>query len=222
MKVAGSSPAVGLDRPGNEPFLAAGGPANLSSLPQRGAIDEVPASSSENTFNGINVGRNSTGNLITGHQANGNGSNGIVAVPGPTGNRFEHNSMHGNDIFDANDQSWPSNVRIGNDCLTDFPAGMICGVRQAQPPWQRRDSTQQQTESRYCSRRGAGIPVCADHRVAWDDDQERRRRRLLLGKGAVLAHRLTHPLAAELDESQQRAPARQPEHEAIDVHHSRP
>src|SRR5215217_9478289 len=64
--VAGSSPAVGLDRPGNEPFLAAGGPANLSSLPQRGAIDEVPASSSENTFNGINVGRNSTGNLITG------------------------------------------------------------------------------------------------------------------------------------------------------------
>jgi len=29
--------------------------------------------------------------------------------------------MHGNDIFDANDQSWPSNVRIGNDCLTDFP-----------------------------------------------------------------------------------------------------
>ena len=189
-----------MDRPGNEPFLAAGGPANLSSLPQRGAIDEVPASSSENTFNGINVGRNSTGNLITGHQANGNGSNGIVAVPGPTGNRFEHNSMHGNDIFDANDQSWPSNVRIGNDCLTDFPAGMICGVRQAQPPWQRRDSTQQQTESRCCSRGGAGIPVCADHRVAWDDDQERRRRRLLLGKGAVLVHSLTHPLAAELDE----------------------
>src|SRR5829696_2820666 len=50
----------------NEPFLAAGGPANLSSLSGRGAIDEVPASSSENTFNGINVGRDSTGNLITG------------------------------------------------------------------------------------------------------------------------------------------------------------
>jgi choline kinase len=33
-----------------------------------------------------------------------------------------------------------------------------------------------------------------------DDDQERRGRRLLLGKGAVLAHRLAHPLAAESDD----------------------
>jgi hypothetical protein len=33
-----------------------------------------------------------------------------------------------------------------------------------------------------------------------DDDQERRGRLLLLGKGAVLAHRLARPLAAESDD----------------------
>jgi hypothetical protein len=37
-----------------------------------------------------------------------------------------------------------------------------------------------------------------------DDDQERSGRLLLLGKGAVLAHRLARPLAAESDETQQR------------------
>ena len=40
---------------------------------------------------------------------------------------------------------------------------------------------------------------------ALDDDRERRGRVLLLGKGAVLAHRLARPLAAESDESEQRA-----------------
>ena len=37
------------------------------------------------------------------------------------------------------------------------------------------------------------------------DEQERRVRRLLLGKGAVLAHRFDQPLAAEMDESEQRS-----------------
>jgi hypothetical protein len=40
---------------------------------------------------------------------------------------------------------------------------------------------------------------------ASDDDQERRGRRLLLGKGAVLGHRLAHPLAAESDDEEQPA-----------------
>ena len=35
-----------------------------------------------------------------------------------------------------------------------------------------------------------------------DDDQERKGRLLLLGKGAVLAHRFARPLAAELDDKQ--------------------
>jgi hypothetical protein len=43
-------------------------------------------------------------------------------------------------------------------------------------------------------------------RSPWTN-QERRGRRLLLGKGAVLGHRLAHPLAAESDEYEQQ-PAR--------------
>jgi hypothetical protein len=39
--------------------------------------------------------------------------------------------------------------------------------------------------------------------AARHDDQERSGRLLLLGKGAVLAHGLAHPLAAELDEDRQ-------------------
>jgi hypothetical protein len=42
-----------------------------------------------------------------------------------------------------------------------------------------------------------------DGALARDDDQERREKLLLLGKGAVLAHRLAHPLAAESDDDQQ-------------------
>jgi hypothetical protein len=41
-----------------------------------------------------------------------------------------------------------------------------------------------------------------------DEAQERRGRLLLLGKGAVLAHRLARPLAAETDELEQ-SPARE-------------
>src|SRR5829696_4355031 len=37
----------------------------------------------------------------------------------------------------------------------------------------------------------------------WDDDQERNGKRLLLGKGAVLAHRLAHALGAESNDKRQ-------------------
>jgi hypothetical protein len=40
--------------------------------------------------------------------------------------------------------------------------------------------------------------------LAKDDEEERRVRLLLLGKAAVLAHRYERPLAAEMDEFQQR------------------
>ena len=48
--------------------------------------------------------------------------------------------------------------------------------------------------------------VCASPRAALveDDDQERRVRLLLLGKGAVLAHQFERPLAAGMDEYEQR------------------
>ena len=50
-------------------------------------------------------------------------------------------------------------------------------------------------------RASAAVPP---RRSLADDDQERRGRLLLLGEGAVLAHRLARPLAAESDESEQR------------------
>jgi hypothetical protein len=47
--------------------------------------------------------------------------------------------------------------------------------------------------------------VCnhARQTTAPDDEEERRVGLLLLGKGAVLAHRFDRPLAAESDETQQ-------------------
>lgn len=76
----------------------------------------------------------STGNLVRNNEANGNGRHGISVQHGSTGNRPEHNAMHGNrtsnptTFFDANDGSTPINVWIANDCLSDFPQGAICGV----------------------------------------------------------------------------------------------
>ena len=62
-------------------------------------------------------------------------------------------------------------------------------------------------DRRPCSDRQAGISVHANETIARDDEEERRGRLLLIGKGAVLAHRLARPLAAESDETEQR-PAR--------------
>src|SRR3712207_2918250 len=58
-----------------------------------------------------------------------------------------------------------------------------------------------------------GVRVAEVLAAQLDDEQERRARRLLLGKGAVLAHRLAHALAAESDDDEQsgrRDPARSP------------
>ena len=95
---------------------------------------------SDNRGNGINMF--SSGNVIRANNSNNNGVAGITAFPGATGNRFEHNSMHGNASVpgasfpgaDARDiDAWLTggafqNVWIGNDCDTDLPTGMICGV----------------------------------------------------------------------------------------------
>lgn len=94
---------------------------------------------SDNGGNGINMF--SSGNLIRHNEADNNVVAGITAFPGATGNRFEHNSMHGNgssagasfpgaDARDLNPlvNGTLQNVWIGNDCDTDIPAGMICGV----------------------------------------------------------------------------------------------
>jgi len=60
----------------------------------------------------------------------------MAHIPTRSGNRFEHNSMHGNGTLgagaDARDFR-PARERhapdwIDNDCDTDIPAGMLCGV----------------------------------------------------------------------------------------------
>jgi parallel beta-helix repeat protein len=90
---------------------------------------------------GIQIVNGATANEVRGNRANNNGVAGVSATLGATGNRFEHNSMHGNgwrtdttlpraDARDLNPllNGVLQNVWIGNDCETDIPAGMICGV----------------------------------------------------------------------------------------------
>jgi parallel beta-helix repeat protein len=95
---------------------------------------------SGNRGNGIVLLQRNTDNVIRGNEAENNGANGILAQLGATANTFEQNSMHGNGtlnpqlFFDARDSNplqdngMLPNVWTGNDCDTDFPAGMICGV----------------------------------------------------------------------------------------------
>jgi hypothetical protein len=54
------------------------------------------------------------------------------------------------------------------------------------------------------SRAQADVSIGEVGRPAKDEEQQRRARRLLLGEGAVFAHRFERSLAAELDESEQR------------------
>jgi nitrous oxidase accessory protein NosD len=88
---------------------------------------------SENRGSGIFLAAGNTGNMVRGNHSDNNGITGIGALLGATGNTFEQNSMHGNGLRDARDlnplvNGMLPNVWTGNDCLTDFPAGMICGI----------------------------------------------------------------------------------------------
>jgi hypothetical protein len=42
-------------------------------------------------------------------------------------NVFEANQMLGNGVYDARDDNRAANTWTANRCLTDFPAGTICG-----------------------------------------------------------------------------------------------
>jgi len=45
-------------------------------------------------------------------------------------NTFEANKMFGNAILDARDDARDRNLWSANQCVTDFPAGSICGFDQ--------------------------------------------------------------------------------------------
>ncbi|RLP94540.1 hypothetical protein, partial [Micromonospora sp. CV4] len=53
---------------------------------------------------------------------------GIYADSSTAGNVFNGNRMLDNVAFDAIDVSWPANTWTANQCVKDYPAGMICGV----------------------------------------------------------------------------------------------
>jgi nitrous oxidase accessory protein NosD len=87
------------------------------------------------TSDSLRIGINmlGSGNVVRANHSDNNGLVGINAVSGATGNRFEQNSMHGNALVDARDlnpllNGMLQNAWIDNDCDTDIPAGMICGV----------------------------------------------------------------------------------------------
>jgi parallel beta-helix repeat protein len=89
--------------------------------------------SSGNGRDGLQIASGNTNNTISGNVTDSNARNGIYAA-GATGNRFEGNEMLGNGTVptlggvDARDDLRASNTWTGNACVTDIPAGTICGV----------------------------------------------------------------------------------------------
>ena len=70
-----------------------------------------------------------SGNTLRGNTANDNARNAFYAF-GATENTFEANKMFGNAILDARDDARDRNIWNANQCVTDFPAGSICGFVQ--------------------------------------------------------------------------------------------
>ena len=82
---------------------------------------------SDNLRDGIVLRGGNAGNTVRGNIAERNGHYGIYAQ-GAIGNLFEANWMFGNAVFDAVDEARATNTWVANQCLTDFPAGTICGI----------------------------------------------------------------------------------------------
>jgi nitrous oxidase accessory protein NosD len=82
---------------------------------------------SNNRNQGIFLNRGDTANVVRANQADNNNF-GITAGLGAMGNRLTENLMHDNATLDARDLNMPLNEWIGNDCDTDSPTGMLCGV----------------------------------------------------------------------------------------------
>jgi parallel beta-helix repeat protein len=82
---------------------------------------------SDNLRDGIVLRRANNGNVLRGNVAERNGEYGIYAQ-GAIANLFEANRMLGNGVLDARDENRAANTWSANHCLTDFPAGTICGV----------------------------------------------------------------------------------------------
>jgi parallel beta-helix repeat protein len=90
----------------------------------------------ENGFDGISLQRtarlgvnyDATDNELKANVAYGNGRDGIFADQFTARNSFSANQMLGNAEFDARDLAYPANSWLANVCVTDWPAGAICGI----------------------------------------------------------------------------------------------
>lgn len=108
--------------------------------------DLLNNTSSGNGRHGIALFSGNDDNTVSHNVANENGASGIFAADGATRNMFEQNSMHqngqnttltgipgtpGKDARDENPlvDNKLQNVWLNNDCDTDFPTGLICGVQ---------------------------------------------------------------------------------------------
>jgi len=119
-----------------------GAVAGIYATTAQSLVDSVISNNTTSNNRGNGISLFSSDNLVRGNQSNNNAVAGITAFPGATGNSFEHNSMHGNGWSpgasypgaDARDidayltGSDPQNDWIDNDCDTDLPADVICGV----------------------------------------------------------------------------------------------
>jgi parallel beta-helix repeat protein len=76
---------------------------------------------------GIQLEPGNTRNRLIGNVAERNRGHGIWSQGG-TDNIFESNRMLGNALLDVRDDARESNTWSSNQCVTDYPAGTICGV----------------------------------------------------------------------------------------------
>ena len=92
--------------------------------------------SSDSGRDGIVLFGANSGNHLRNNVTERNGRNGVYAALvvlagqsfAPTGNIFEGNRMLDNAAFDARDDAREANTWTANLCVTDFPAGTICGI----------------------------------------------------------------------------------------------
>ena len=84
--------------------------------------------SSDNGRDGLWLRPGNTGNEIRDNLMERNVRYGIYADPSTADNVFYGNRMFDNVTLDAGDGSWPANKWTANQCVKDYPAGMICGV----------------------------------------------------------------------------------------------
>ncbi|WP_176731841.1 right-handed parallel beta-helix repeat-containing protein [Micromonospora rhizosphaerae] len=85
--------------------------------------------SSDNGLDGIIVPAGNAGNDVRDNVTERNGRRGIYAASSTSDNTFSGNWMFGNGVLDARDDNRTANTWVGNQCLTDYPEGTICGAQ---------------------------------------------------------------------------------------------